>query len=525
VSARHFIGTRTSVSHQRASKPYLGIGNPDLTRPSEPLLTEAKAVPEFNQSSLSDLPALPETADELTAVQRLLGASPQQVLVASKATEEMLRSEDLGKYDVIHFATHGLLKGDILGLSEPALVLTPGTPSDSFDDGVLTASEITRLSLNARLIVLSACNTAKVDTGAVNIGATDLQAAFSVAGSPTLLASLWTVESSSARDLIIGFFQAWRGQEQKSASEALALATRNYLFKADLAHQNPRFWAAFVVLGNGGKVPAGTSTTLAGFGNFMPMNNAVGEVIDAKSFGGSVVVSMQGDWDGRTMASIIKNGWIANDDKSVQSHEIGAGGLIVANNALYTTGYRISDHPIPVIRKITNGGKVEWEKRFDDLIDYTFSDGGYFDGHLFLVAQPNSENRSKLPQIAVLKIDLEGREIGRGTVAPPYSNLLVGKRSFLSKTANGVSLMVNSQEISAMDQTKRERFGLPTWCLGKLTTIMYTIDLGSMGITKIGTIPDFQTFSAEQIGSRTFVGGMKRSACSDSGAATVYEVT
>jgi hypothetical protein len=114
------------------------------------------------------LPALPETADELTAVQRLLGASPQQVLVASKATEEMLRSEDLGKYDVIHFATHGLLKGDILGLSEPALVLTPGSPSDSFDDGILTASEITRLSLNARLIV--ALNDGIFDAARFHVG-------------------------------------------------------------------------------------------------------------------------------------------------------------------------------------------------------------------------------------------------------------------------------------------------------------------------------------------------------------------
>jgi hypothetical protein len=67
--------------------------------------------------------------------------------------------------------------------------------------------------------------------------------------------------------------------------------------------------------------------------------------------------------------------------------------------------------------------------------------------------------------------------------------------------------------------------GLPTWCLGKLTTTMYSVDSASMTITNIGTIPDFQTFSAEQIGGRNFVGGMRRGACSESGAAAVYEVT
>jgi CHAT domain-containing protein len=118
-------------------------------------------------------------------------------------------------------------------------------------DGLLTASKISRLSLNARLVVLSACNTARYDIAQASLGVQDLQAAFTVAGAPTLLASLWPVESATARKLTIGFFTQWRSP-QTGAADALARATRAFLDTADPAHQHPRFWAPFVVAGNGG---------------------------------------------------------------------------------------------------------------------------------------------------------------------------------------------------------------------------------------------------------------------------------
>ena len=135
-------------------------------------------------------------------------------------------------------------------------MLSPVDPGNSSNDGLLSASEITRLSLNARLVVLSACNTAKIDTQAASLGVTDLQAAFSIAGAPALLAALWPVETTTARDLMTGFFQAWRQQTGKSASRALAEATRAYLAHADRTHQHPRFWAPFVVLGYGDTLAA-----------------------------------------------------------------------------------------------------------------------------------------------------------------------------------------------------------------------------------------------------------------------------
>jgi CHAT domain-containing protein len=259
VSARHLLGLKRAVAHQQAPKPYLGVGDPALA--PMPVVTATAgdhAILRDNppQNRLQDLPPLPETAEELSAVQKLLGADPREVLTGKAATEQAFRAKELGAYDIIHFATHGLLKGEVDGLSEPALVLSPVDPGNSSDDGLLSASEITHLSLNARLVVLSACNTAKIDTAAASLGANDLQAAFSVAGAPALLASLWPVETTTARDLMTGFFQAWQQQASKSASRALALATRAYLAHADRAHQHPRFWASFVVLGYGDTLAA-----------------------------------------------------------------------------------------------------------------------------------------------------------------------------------------------------------------------------------------------------------------------------
>jgi len=66
----------------------------------------------------------------------------------------------LADYRVVYFATHALVAGDIKGLGEPALLLSlPEKPND-FDDGLLTASEVAQLKLNADWVVLSACNTA-----------------------------------------------------------------------------------------------------------------------------------------------------------------------------------------------------------------------------------------------------------------------------------------------------------------------------------------------------------------------------
>ena len=117
-----------------------------------------------NRAAIEDLDRLPETADELRIVAKALGNVRSTILLGSHATEHELRKQQLSNYHVISFATHALVAGGLDGLTEPALVLTPGNDAhNSKNDGLLTASEIGNLSLDANLVILSACNTAASD--------------------------------------------------------------------------------------------------------------------------------------------------------------------------------------------------------------------------------------------------------------------------------------------------------------------------------------------------------------------------
>jgi CHAT domain-containing protein len=78
-----------------------------------------------NAGELLKLAALPETADELRVIARSLGASNDKVYLGVKATETKVKSLDLSKTNVIAFATHGLVAGELRGQAEPGLVLTP----------------------------------------------------------------------------------------------------------------------------------------------------------------------------------------------------------------------------------------------------------------------------------------------------------------------------------------------------------------------------------------------------------------
>ena len=128
-----------------------------------------------------------------------------EIRVGDNATEAEIKSSASGKlarYQVVHFATHGLLAGDVEAMTrrqaQPALVLTPPNRSrDVNDDGLLTASEVAELELNSDWVVLSACNTAAGN----NIGGESLSGlarAFFYAGTRSLLVSHWPVYSDAA---------------------------------------------------------------------------------------------------------------------------------------------------------------------------------------------------------------------------------------------------------------------------------------------------------------------------------------
>ncbi len=243
----------------RAKKPFFGIGDPLLQgHPGESRGVQLSNL--FTARGIADVDAirtrlapLPETADELEAMAKILGASKADLYLRENATETKVKSLDLDSYRVLAFATHGLISGDLKGVAEPSLVMTPPKVGTAQDDGLLTASEVAQLNLNADMVVLSACNTASADGSAEAEALSGLAKAFFYAGSRSLLVSHWPVGSNAAVKLTTVMLKEvandntiGRAEGLKRSMAALMADTKNPHY----AH--PMFWAPFVVVGEGG---------------------------------------------------------------------------------------------------------------------------------------------------------------------------------------------------------------------------------------------------------------------------------
>jgi CHAT domain-containing protein len=193
------------------------------------------------------------------------------VYVKRQATEE--KSKLLSpSYDVIHFATHAQLNEDD-PLSSAVLLAKGGK-----EDGRLEVREIFGMDLKANLVVLSGCDTAlgKLSTGDELVG---LTRAFIYAGTPSVVASLWSVDDSSTAQLMSRFY---RNLKTMSKAEALRQAQLELIRgegRSDLiakrgvggigklgetpeaqspsedpisvSTSHPYFWAPFILVGDG----------------------------------------------------------------------------------------------------------------------------------------------------------------------------------------------------------------------------------------------------------------------------------
>jgi CHAT domain-containing protein len=204
----------------------------------------------LDPAALRALPRLPDSARELRELARALGADPASVVLGADASEARVKVTDLKRHRVIAFATHGLLPGELRCLPQPALALTPPPAPGRDADGLLDASEIGQLTLDADWVILSACNTAGGGrfTGESLSG---LTRAFVYAGARALLASHWQVQSRAATALTTGTVGAWARDPALGRAEALRRAQAALAQAADTSH--PFFWAPFSLIGDGGR--------------------------------------------------------------------------------------------------------------------------------------------------------------------------------------------------------------------------------------------------------------------------------
>ena len=126
---------------------------------------------------------------------------------------------------VVTFSTHGLVPGDLPGLSQPALALAAtDRPEES---PLLTLEDILGLKMNADWVVLSACNTKAV------------------------LVTHWAVETKSARQLVTEIFRRYGADKDVTRAQTLRLAQLVLIYSKRYAH--PFYWAPFAIIGDGGR--------------------------------------------------------------------------------------------------------------------------------------------------------------------------------------------------------------------------------------------------------------------------------
>lgn len=290
-SVSSLAALRRNARPSAAREPYLALANPllvgadgneqgafaiktcgDVKRPDRMILASARPIgaetvlvrgDRADVRSVRHLAPLPETADEVCAVGRSLQAPMGAVWLGAGASEAALKDVDaagkLSSYRILHFATHGLVSGEISGLKEPALVLTPPAEASAKDDGLLTASEVASLKLDADWVILSACNTAAGSSLEAET-MSGLARAFFYAGARSLMVSHWPVQSQAAVRLTTTAMRTLRAYPNTGRAEALRAAMLamidNPKSPSDL---QPTAWAPFVVVGEAGGISIETA--------------------------------------------------------------------------------------------------------------------------------------------------------------------------------------------------------------------------------------------------------------------------
>ncbi len=200
------------------------------------------------RDALNELPAA--TAE----IQALEGQLKGDFWYKDQTSEKRFKAK-AGNYGIIHLAMHGVLNKNYPILSSLAFT----EEGDSTEDNFLQAFEISRMQLNAQLVVLSACETGygKFEQGE---GIVSLARAFMQAGSPSVVVSLWQVNDLSTSILMQRFYHHLARGASKAA--ALRQAKIDYIKRAQHLAAHPAFWAAFIQLGDPRPINVASSTSV-----------------------------------------------------------------------------------------------------------------------------------------------------------------------------------------------------------------------------------------------------------------------
>jgi len=209
----------------------------------EPVITRALRDVGILRQGTQTIARLMSTRQEAEAI---LATAPQGTTFkatdfdASRATA---MDPALGRYRIVHFATHGLIDSESPGLS--GIILSMFDENGEGQDGFLRLHDIYNLELPVELVVLSACNSA-LGKQVRGEGLVGLVRGFMYAGSKRVVASLWKVEDAATAELMTLFYQQMLVENRTPAA---ALRHAQITMWRETQWKSPFFWAAFVLQG------------------------------------------------------------------------------------------------------------------------------------------------------------------------------------------------------------------------------------------------------------------------------------
>jgi CHAT domain-containing protein/tetratricopeptide (TPR) repeat protein len=190
------------------------------------------------------IPRLIHTATEAQEIAAILPASQRRIFTGFDATRRAALGEDLDRYRILHFATHGIVDDTHPALS--GLLLSLYDRKGREVDGFLRLNDIFQMRLNADLVVLSGCRTG-LGKQVRSEGMVGLARGFLYAGAQKVIVSLWNVDDRATAELMARFY---RGMLQEELPPAEALRRAQASLRSDPRWAHPYYWAAFTYIGD-----------------------------------------------------------------------------------------------------------------------------------------------------------------------------------------------------------------------------------------------------------------------------------
>ncbi|SNX29565.1 CHAT domain-containing protein [Polynucleobacter meluiroseus] len=237
-----FLAVNPPINDYRPTYIYVGFANPILRSDDETssVRNTANLIRGSSSRNVTSLPELPETELEVRAFAKSLGGN-SLIYAGSRATVENLFQLNLNEIEVLGFATHGVMVGEVDGVDSPSIVLTPHN-----DSGLVTSEILFSLHGAPKVAILSTCNSKTISDSLDQSEITSLATSFSLKGTKSVIASYWAVNSEGTSRLMTTMAR-YIGQGLTYA-EALNKSQLDLMASKEFSH--PAFWAAFIGIGD-----------------------------------------------------------------------------------------------------------------------------------------------------------------------------------------------------------------------------------------------------------------------------------